>query len=226
MIISHEYKFIFIHIQKCAGTSITCAIAPHLAEGDIVLGGTPEGEKLSEEFRQTKGLHKHSKALEAKNVLGDEIWNSYFKFSLVRNPWDRLVSKYHWWLTTSWEDQWGTAQKIKSMKDFSEYLLSDLDFDKQQSVLDYLTDENGEIMVDFVGKFEKIYKDFAYICGRSGLPNLRLPHKNKSEHDNYLEYYKDPEIVELVNQWFGPEIKALNYNLHKGSKKRHTAGSK
>ncbi|PSF39496.1 hypothetical protein C7H19_01530 [Aphanothece hegewaldii CCALA 016] len=214
MIISHKYKFIFIHIHKCAGTSVTQALDPHLGENDIVLGGTKEGEKLSEEYLKTKGLFKHSKASDAKIILGDEIWNNYFKFAIIRNPWDRLVSKYHWWLTTSWDDQWQTGTKIRGLNNFSEYIFSDLDSDKKESLLDFVMDDNQKIIVDYLGKFERIHRDFAYICGRIGLPNIELPHTNRSKHNEYLEYYQDPELIQLVNQWFDLEINNFQYDLN------------
>ena len=64
MIISHKYRFIFIHIRKCAGTSITRAMAPLLGEQDLVIGCTTEGERLEKENLKNGGLTKHSTAKE------------------------------------------------------------------------------------------------------------------------------------------------------------------
>ena len=69
MLINHNYKFIFVHIQKTAGTSITS-----------VLNEIPGTEPL---------YYSHSQI----NVLKEE-YEDYFKFCFVRNPWDRL---YSWW---------------------------------------------------------------------------------------------------------------------------------
>lgn len=210
MIISHKYKFIFIHITKCAGTSITHAISPYLGEEDIILGATKEGEKLSEEWRKTNGLHKHAKAQEIRKVLGDEIWNNYFKFTFVRNPWDMLVSTYHWWLTTSWDDQWNTGQKIKAMKDFGEYVYSPQC--RTEGCWDFVVDEEGEIILDFIGKQERMTRDFAFVCGRTGLPNIKLPRKNASQHDEYTKYYTE-EIIELVGKKFAADIQLFKYSF-------------
>lgn len=210
MIISHKYKFIFIHINKCAGSSVTHALSPYLGEEDIVLGVTPEGEKLSTEWKKTHGLHKHVKAIKAKKVLGDEIWDSYFKFSFVRNPWDIMVSTYHWWLDTSWDDAKGTGQKIKAMKNFEEYILSP--YCRKGDCLDFISDKYGNIIVDFVGKQEDLERDFAYVCGKIGLPNLDLPRKNTSEHELYMQYYSK-ETRQLVRQQFTRDIQTFNYSF-------------
>ena len=213
MIISHKHKFIFIHITKCAGSSITHALVPELGENDIVLGVTPEGEKLSALWRETKGIHKHSKAKEVKEFLEPEIWNNYFKFTFVRNPWDMLVSTYHWWLKTSWDDQEGTGQKIKALKNFEEYLSSP--YRRRESCTDFVFDDDGQIIVDFVGKQETIYKDFAYICGRVGLPNLKLPRRNASEHKEYFQYYTTQENIDMVSEWFTQDIENFKYFFKK-----------
>ncbi|PSF39495.1 hypothetical protein C7H19_01525 [Aphanothece hegewaldii CCALA 016] len=210
MIISHKYKFIFIHVNKCGGSSITDALIPQLGEKDIVLGVTPEGEKLSEQWRKTNGLHKHVKAAIAKEVLGEEIWNNYFKFSFVRNPWDLLVSTYHWWLSTKWDDDKQTGQQIRSMKNFEEYVLSP--YCRKGNSLKFLCDENENILVDFIGKQETLERDFAYVCGRVGLPNIDLPRKNISKHEHYTSYYND-ETKLIVKRKFNKDIKTFNYSF-------------
>ena len=210
MIISHKYKFIFIHITKCAGTSITCAMSPYLGEDDIILGTTPEGKKLQEEWMKTNGLHKHATAKEAKKVLGDEIWHSYFKFSFVRNPWDMLVSTYHWWLKTSWDDDRYTGKKIKAMKDFEEYVLSPLC--RKKGCRDFVVDDNGKIIVDFIGRLESIEKDFAYVCSKIGLAKIKLPRHNISKHEKYTRYYNNQSKM-LVAKLFQSDLETFKYSF-------------
>lgn len=213
MIISHKHKFIFIHIHKCAGSSMTYALVPELGEDDLVLGVTEEGRRLDKIGQETKGLHKHSKAKEIKEFLEPEIWNNYFKFSFVRNPWDRLVSYYHWWLKTNWDNERGTAQKIKALDNFEEYLFSP--YRSKNPCNDYLVDDEGNNLVDFVGKQERIYRDFAYVCGRIGLPNLNLPRRNQSQHKEYFKYYT-PETINLVAEWFKADIENFKYSFKTG----------
>ncbi|MBR8828221.1 MAG: sulfotransferase family 2 domain-containing protein [Gomphosphaeria aponina SAG 52.96 = DSM 107014] len=210
MIISHKYKLIFIHIQKCAGTSITYALNPYLPEDDIVLGCTPKGEKLSKIWGPTKGIYKHATALKAKEVLGEEIWDNYFKFSFIRNPWDLVVSTYHWWLKTSWDDDKNTGAKIRQMNSFEEYVKSP--YLRSHTCSQALMDGTQNSLVDFIGKYESLEKDFAYVCGRVGLPNIELPAKNISEHKGYQEYY-DQTTKEIVKKRFKWDIKNFTYSF-------------
>ena len=213
MIISHKYKFIFIHITKCAGSSMTHAIAPHLGEDDLVIGVTPEGERISEELRIKNGLHKHCKAKEAKEILGNDIWDNYFKFSFVRNPWDLLVSTYHWWLVTPWDDQWQTGKKIKELKNFEEYLFSP--YRRQEGCSEFLFDDEGNCLVDFIGRQERINKDFAYACGRTGLPNLKLPRRNTTKHNDFHQYYNE-KTKNLVKKWLAQDVTNFQYFFQHG----------
>jgi hypothetical protein len=210
MIISHKHKFIFIHIQKCAGTSITYALVPHLGEEDVVLGCTPEGEKLSEIWGKTKGLYKHVTAREAKEILGDEIWDNYFKFSFIRNPWDLTVSTYHWWLKTKWDDQHKTGEKIRSLDNFTEYVKSP--YLRRNTCSGHVMDGKGNKLVDFLGRHESLEKDFAYICGRLSLPNINLPVRNVSNHRKYIEHYTE-ETKLIVKERFKRDLKNFNYSF-------------
>ena len=96
MIISNSRKFIFAHLHKCAGTSLTEALRPYLTSDDLVLGGSESGESFGSEELQhlSTRLAKHSTASKIYQAVGDRIWNSYFTFGIVRHPLDRLVSLY------------------------------------------------------------------------------------------------------------------------------------
>ena len=210
MIISHKHKFIFIHIQKCAGTSITYALNKYLGEEDIVLGCTPQGEKLSAVWGKTKGLYKHVNSANAKAVLGEKIWNEYFKFSFIRNPWDLVVSTYHWWLETSWDDEQQTGQKVRALKNFEEYVFSL--YLRTETCSEYIMDGKGNCLVDFIGRQESLERDFAYICGRLNLPNIELPQKNASQHRDFRSYYSQA-MQETVAQKFKWDLKNFQYSF-------------
>lgn len=94
MFISNSKRFIYIHLHKCAGTSIEQALAASLQWNDILLGSTQLGEQLQGIYKQLFRLHKHSNAHEIKDVVGPEIWQQYFKFSSVRNPYSLAVSQF------------------------------------------------------------------------------------------------------------------------------------
>lgn len=210
MIISHKHKFIFIHIQKCAGTSITYALNKYLGEQDLVLGCTPEGEELSAIWGKTKGLYKHVNSANAKGILGNKIWNEYFKFSFIRNPWDLVVSTYHWWLETSWDDEQQTGKKVRNLNNFEEYVFSP--YLRTETCSEYIMDGKGNCLIDFIGRQESLERDFAYICGRLNLPNLELPQKNASQHHDFRIYYNQA-MREIVAQKFKWDLKNFQYSF-------------
>jgi hypothetical protein len=99
MIISKSKKFIYIHLDKCGGTSIETALEPFLSWDDIIIGSTPFGEKLELVYQEKKInniiLTKHSSANEIKNFIGND-WNNFYKFTTVRDPKSIMISLYYY----------------------------------------------------------------------------------------------------------------------------------
>jgi hypothetical protein len=108
MIISHSKKFIFIHLEKCGGTSVETALEPNLHWQDIILGSTEFGEKIQEANFQRYGvekvkkemLWKHSTAENIHKVLGNDKWIQYKRFSVVRDPVE-LIHSLYWFSNTA-----------------------------------------------------------------------------------------------------------------------------
>lgn len=104
MLISNSLSCVFVHIHKCAGTSIELALDKHLAWNDLLLGSTEAGMVIQESYMQRFGLSGHSTAAEIRRVVGEETWLDYFSFAFVRHPCDRLVSLYEY--TRTLRDDW------------------------------------------------------------------------------------------------------------------------
>lgn len=191
MLISHKHKFIFIHIQKTAGTSISSALEPFC-------------EDLYPSI-------KHWSARKIKEKFGPDVWNEYFKFSFVRNPYERLLS---------WYNMIDRAREIpgnnpnpfhsyihKNIHSFSEFIMNDKVFidvnvlrwrlSPQRIAQFQRVSESGRIIVDFVGKYENINEDFSSICKKLNIEGVTLPHINKCEHDHYMSYYTKETIGEV-----------------------------
>ncbi|HRY36260.1 MAG TPA: sulfotransferase family 2 domain-containing protein [Candidatus Magasanikbacteria bacterium] len=178
MIVSHQHKFIFIHIQKTAGSSIS---------------------EYLKEHSQCEEIGKHWNALAVRKFLGEKIWNEYFKFSFVRNPFDRLVSWYNMIASTK-EDINGFFKYVHANADtFADFIekcdQTVYEDDGIKSVripqFDYLSDEQGNLLIDFVGKFENLEKDFKFICEKIGLPYEGLNKINSYEHSAYENFYNE-----------------------------------
>jgi hypothetical protein len=110
MIISHSRRFVFVHIHKAGGTSVEQALDPHLAWNDLILGGSPFGERIQAPFQKRFGLSKHSTIAEIEAVCGSRYLEEYFVFSVVREPLARLCSVYNFVATTV--NNWAVRQNI------------------------------------------------------------------------------------------------------------------
>jgi hypothetical protein len=94
MIISKSKNFVYIHLDKCGGTSIETALEPFLSWDDIIIGSTPFGEKMYLAYQEkNNSLRKHSNYLDIKNFIGND-WNSMYKFATVRDPKKIMISLY------------------------------------------------------------------------------------------------------------------------------------
>lgn len=180
-------NYVFVHIPKTAGTSINLAL-------DLSMD--------------------HIRAIDLRGRLGRERWDKKFKFSFVRNPWDKVVSYY----------------QFKSMKkdprfhalSFSDYLKrvyidrDPLHFSEFPQIFlpqfDWLSDNSDNLIVDFVGRFENVQEDFAKICERIGKPGITLPHQNAVRRADYRSYYQDKDI-EIIANWYKKDIEHFGYTF-------------
>jgi len=122
MIISHSRKFIFLKTRKTAGTSLEIALSKYCGPRDILTPinydedaraeisamkaqnyGKPLAKyRLSDVIRRVvKGVQpvqytEHMMAVNARKLIGETIWRDYFKFTIVRNSFDRMLSRFHW----------------------------------------------------------------------------------------------------------------------------------
>jgi hypothetical protein len=233
MIISLNKRFVFVHIHKCAGTSIEVALAKPLRHNDIVLGSTKSGEKYQEFFKRTIGLNKHSTALEARQFLGDALYPKFFKFGFVRHPVDRLHSLYSYALRLAHDaeltdeerrhqqagGQWpdrppfrykavAAALESRSFSDFALHPLTWADAGAQPQ-WQSLCNAQGELIVDFVGKVESIEEDFAQVCAKLEV-NVPLEVRNSSvEKKSALEL--SPLALATVRERFARDFDLFGY---------------
>ena len=202
MIINHKHKFIFIHTPKCAGTSIKRALYPYCDEHDQFFGGHPDVSENNDK------VSKHSTAAEIKSFATETRWRSYYTFSFIRSPIDRVVSLYNWWNTTDGTFDLKKKEIICSMT-FEEFVFSKHTGPSMLSSLISKEPKNSfvpnknRLELDFIGKQESLGKDFAYLCGILKLPNLHLKKYNVSE--KYIENSKelDEKITrEIIRKYY------------------------
>lgn len=210
MLISHSKRFIFIHIYKVAGESIKQALCPFdFHPNKILINRVLKKIGLPYEvspYGQRK-YPEHITALELRRNLPKKYFENYFKFAFVRNPWDWQVSNFHYGLK---KKDLPSHNLFKNMKSFQEYIEWKVVNDKKLQK-DFVCDEEGNIIVDYIGKMESIDKDFNHICNRLDI-NVRLPHINKTSHPNYNTIYND-QTRKLIEFHFKEDIQLFDYKF-------------
>lgn len=212
MLISKERKFIFIHIYKTAGSSVTDALMPFAAKA---VSGNKWQRLVHRVSRKIESITSfdpesfpnHTKATELIEVIGRKTFDSYFSFAFVRNPWDWQVSLYHYMRKSTDHHQHELAKRFTSFDDYIRWRCeNEVRFQK-----DFIYSMDGELLVDYVGKFEKIDKDFNEICSRIGI-SATLPRLNVSNTVPYQQFYNE-ETIELVRRTFEPDIRLFGYDF-------------
>jgi hypothetical protein len=212
--IDDKHKFIFVHIPKCAGTSVYKALLSGLDENNDI-NNTKHGGWDA----KNKIYKQHATALQTKEFYCSGFYN-YFRFTFTRNPWSRAISDYLWMTNTdvnsSREMRKGTfSEYLNNKNDFNIKNLKNKSFYRYDHILpqtDFILDENGQSMVNFIGKIENLQQDFNTVCDKIGIPQQELPHANKTNHKHYTEYYDD-ETREIVAQKYARDIECFGYKF-------------
>ncbi len=209
MLISYKHKFIFIHVYKVAGSSIREALAPYGYEPHKLLLYrllTKLGIEASLPYYKYKYFHEHSPAQTIREGLPGEVYEKFYKFAFVRNPWDWQVSLYHFMRQNLSHFQHDLIKQM-NFDEYIEWRVSN-NFKLQK---EFITDDNGQIIVDFVGKYENLSEDFQHIC-RILKIDVFLPHINKSKHKDYRSYY-NPRTRQMIEEHFQEDIELFGYTF-------------
>ncbi len=246
MIISHKNKFIFIKPAKVAGSSVEVALSKWCGEKDII---TPQGDfdsKSDDDFynsigRNYKGFHGHISAEEVKEKIGEDIWNSYFKFTIARNPWDVVISRYFYekYRTFRREFSYNNLKRKIKMKDIiSGRILKKaknfikLNLERKANInnfddfinffvkslknnSEFYFNSQGFPILDFYMRYENLEDDYKKICEIIKIPYEKLPKlktKQRKIKKNYSEYYNQ-KTKEMIANKFKREIEYFGYNF-------------
>lgn len=196
MILSHKLKCIFFAIPKTATHAIRNGIRPHLEEGDEEQVGLFVQKRYSETAIAQIG-HGHITCQQLKASVGDEIWNSYFKFSFVRNPYDRFVS-YCAFMQRNNPDFKERPQNYMYHALMNKKSLKHILFRPQS---EFVCDPDDKSMVDYIGRYESLQASYDEVCLRLNISKSPLIHINESNHQPYRDYYND-ELREMVYKMY------------------------
>lgn len=215
MIISHKHKYIFLKTQKTAGTSVEIALSKYCGPDDIITPISPEDEEIRQDYgfrgpqncfvhysrytlkdwyerivkNKKAGFYNHISASEVRRWVGRKVWNSYFKFCIERNPWDKAISRYYWDLA-SFEDK-----KLS----FEEFL-------RQKDIISHLTNYStytiaDKLVVDKVCSYENLPQEMEWVAKKIGLPETPvLPHAKggvRKDKRPYQEVIGEKERIQI-----------------------------
>jgi len=199
--ISFQKRFLFVHIPKTAGNSIQSVLRDYSEDEIVALRGEQDGIERFGLRNPDYKIKKHSTLAEYRAALGEDRFHRLYKFTCVRNPWDRMVSYY--FRPTRDLMSW-------NRKEFKKMILNVF------SVADYLRLAEGEEdpfrNVDYVMRFETLVDDFRHVSAALDIPAAPLPQYNRSSREHYAKYYDD-ELRELVRKRFAPEIERFGYTF-------------
>jgi hypothetical protein len=203
--ISTEHRCIFVHIPRCGGTTVESILWPgERDEADLWMGFVSEYHNKY----QTGGL-QHLLASQIRQEIGAGRFASYFKFSVVRNPFDRAISQFSYMKRR--KDLRAFIGMSQSTS-FSKYLTlirrkRHVQWEPQCS---FIYDNNGAPLTDFVGRFETLASDVRTVCARLGVEFDALPHHNASDRGPYRNYYT-PESRAQIEDMYGDDLDLLGY---------------
>lgn len=177
--ICHTYECIFIHQRKCAGTSIIRAFDLNVSN--------PNWAFMND------------------GVLGPEYASApdgFFRFSVIRNPWDRFISGWKYCTTTRHRSLHDVLANLPSEGHDYRHL------SRPQHAILY--DEMGRLIVDYLIRFESLQQDFDQVCDIIGKPRRVLAHANRGARAHYSDYFDD-DSRRIFLRHFGRDVELFEY---------------
>lgn len=214
MIISRGRRYIFVHIPKTGGTAMALALEARAKADDILIGDTPKAVKRRGRVKKLAArgrLWKHSTLADIDGVVTREEMNDLLIFTLVRNPWDRVVSYYHWLRDQSFEHP---AVTLAQTLDFNDFLRAP---HVQQSLRatparHYVTDAAGQERDAHFIRLEHLAEDLAPVEAHLGFA-LEIPRANASDRAaDYRGYFTD-ETAAIVATLCAEDISRFGYSF-------------
>ena len=233
MIISHTHKYLFLKSVKTAGTSIEAALSQSCSGNDVV---TPLND-FSHNRDETGGavhramntdmlpwwnredIGQHVDAATMKGHLPSDVWQGYCKFSIARNPWDRVVSLFAWKTRNdaSMKPQKRFYHRLgvpfdelaELRKNFAIFVSRGFETNDRFYILD------GELCADFMIRYESMNEDLAALAKKLGLPPLNVPRLKtgiRPGQYHYSQYY-DEATKELVGDRHAHDIRLFSYRF-------------
>lgn len=212
MIISRGRRYIFVHIPKTGGTALSLALEGRAMAEDILIGDTPKAKRRRGRLKgiATRGrIWKHSTLEDVIGLITPEEAAEFFTFTLVRNPWDRMVSYYHWLRAQSFVHP---AVELAKTLEFSAFL------NAPQTVASFTRAPYGSYLrlngVEHCAAFvrlEHLAEDLAPVEAHLGFSLGEIARVNASDRGrDWRGYYTEADAA-LVGRICAPDVARFGY---------------
>ena len=215
MIISRGRRYIFVHIPKTGGTAMSLALEARAMADDILIGDTPKAQRRRARLKGVRSagkLWKHSSLSDVIGLISPEEAEAFFTFTLVRNPWDRMVSYYHWLRDQRFDHP---AVHLARATTFSAFLNAPETGASFAAAPygSYLCLPEGRERCDAWLRLEHLEEDAALLEAYLGFAVTPLPRVNESARDrDYRRYYNDADAA-LLARICAPDIARFGYRF-------------
>ena len=200
MVVSHSKKFLFFAFNKTGSSSIEGALRPYESTA------AHNWLRLRYTLEHNPVIFKHVRPLEIQRLMNRSKWDAYFKFCFVRNPFERLVSLYSYHRQGVPE-----THPLATKLTFEDWISAGGSGSAQRLMSEFVCDDAGKVIVDFIGRYEDLQSSFQTVCDRLDIED-RLPHLNRSRHAHYSTYYTDRARRE-VEQRFARDLEMFDYSF-------------
>ncbi len=178
-------------------------------------GGASVAKSLGIRFDSKGSWYNHYTAEELREAVGAQLFDDAFTFCFVRNPWDRVVSQFSFRIATG-------QNGLTSESDFNEWVIAayqdcDAAFRDWPRMfmpqIDWITDSEGDLLLDFVGHFETLQRDFETVTSKIGLPSRQLQKLNQTKRRRAYWHYYSTEGRRIIEAAFWKDIDTFGYRF-------------
>ena len=214
MIISRGRRYIFVHIPKTGGTALSLALEDRAMAEDILIGDTPKAQRRRGRLKgaQAQGrLWKHSTLNDVIGLITPEEAATFFTFTLVRNPWDRMVSYYHWLRAQSFDHPAVALAKAQTFSAFLNAPKTQASF-RANPYGSYLTLDGVEHCSAFI-RLEHLGEDLAPLEAHLGFSLGDIARANASVRGRDWRPYFTDQDADLVGRLCAQDVARFAYSF-------------